>query len=489
MFNCRLLLEKKVDSMRRLVGGALLLLFVASSCGKTQPPNVLLIVADDLGYHDIGCYGVKDFETPNIDRIAANGVRFTDGYVTAPQCGPSRAGLLSGVTQARFGVIDNHQESGLPPREVLEILPEQMKAQGYATGLVGKWHIGFHDVVKDRTQSHTRAGNNPWERGFDYSFKIFAGSSQYYPYATPGLRSPVGWIKHLQEKHEDSAEAVYLTDLPKDTYTTDIFTDRGIDFINRHDDEPWFLYLSYTAPHGPMQPKPDKFKKYAHINNAKRRKFVAMMESLDEGIGKVLDTLEENGELENTVVWFLSDNGAVSVSSKNWNGSRCDPFSGAKGDIYEGGIRVPFMVSWPGKLPAGTVVSEPVTALDILPTCVAVAGKDQVADIYEGRNLLPWLAGNASYPEEDLFWTWRGDLHAVRMGTLKEIRNSKPARAVDGTMLPEHNFVDLAVNPTEMAGEYALQSSKKQKQLAKRLDAWLKQIEKDAKKLTPSDKH
>ena len=447
----------------------LFFILIVSACGKAQQPNVLLIIADDLGYNDLGCYGVKDFETPNIDRIAARGIRFTDGYVTAPQCGPSRAGLITGLSQARFGVMDNHQDNGLPSSEVVKILPEQMKEQGYVTGMVGKWHIGFHDIQKDRSKSHTRKGNAPWERGFDYAFKIFAGSSQYFPYATPDFRSKIGWIKHLQEKKEGSAEAVYLSDLPKDTYTTDIFTDRGIDFVKRHKKEPWFLYLSYTAPHGPMQPKPEKLKKYKHIKNGVRRKFVAMMESLDEGIGRMLNTLEETGQLENTVVWFLSDNGGVAVNSKNWNGSRCDPFSGAKGDVYEGGIRVPFMVSWPGKLPEGKVVSDPITSLDLLPTCLAVAGKEKVADIHEGRNLLPWLSGDVSYPSKDLFWSWRGDYHAVRMDNLKEIRNGRPTMAVDGTELPKHNFVDLKVNPTELAGEHALQNKKKEKKLAKRL--------------------
>jgi arylsulfatase A-like enzyme len=454
---------------------------------KFEKPNVLVILADDLGYHDLGCYGVKDFKTPNIDRIATSGIRFTDGYVTAPQCGPSRAGLMTGISQARFGVTYNSVDFGLPPREVVETLPEQMKAQGYATGMVGKWHIGFHDIKKDRTKSYTRPGNAPWERGFDYTFKIFAGSAQYFPYATPDFRSEIGWIKHLQEKREDSAEPVYLADLPKDTYMTDIFTERGIDFILRHKDEPWFLYLSYTAPHSPMQPKPDKFEKYAHIKNDSRRKFVAMMESLDEGIGKVLDTLEETGQLENTVVWFLSDNGGVSIENPRWNGSRNDPFSGAKGDVFEGGIRIPFMVSWPGKLPSGKTVSDPVTALDILPTCVAVAGKEQVSEIHEGRNLLPWLKGDAIYPAKDLYWTWRGDVHAIRSGTLKEIRNGKAIKAVDGTEIPKHNFVDLATNPTELAGEHTLQSPEKKQQLARRLDAWLEKVQQDAEKLTPLD--
>jgi arylsulfatase A-like enzyme len=476
------MLRQENSMMKKLILGGLLL---AGCVGAAQKPNVLLIIADDLGYQDLGCYGVKDFETPNIDRIAASGIRFTDGYVTAPQCGPSRAGLITGMSQSRFGVTDNKHDYGLPPREVVELLPEQMKAQGYTTGMVGKWHIGFRYHPDDRANSGARPGHEPWERGFDYVFKIFAGSAQYFPYKTPDFRAENGWIKHLQEKCEGSAEPVYLADLPKSTYMTDIFTERGVDFIKRHTEEPWFLYLSYTAPHGPMQPKADKFKKYEHIKNGTRRKFVAMMDSLDEGIGNVLDTLEQTGQLENTVVWFLSDNGGVAVDSKQWNGSRCDPFSGAKGDIFEGGIRIPFMVSWPGKLPQGKVVSDPVTALDILPTCLAVAGKDRVAAIHEGRNLLPWLEGARAYPAKDLFWTWRGEYHAVRMDTLKEIRNGRSVKSADGTEIPKHNFVDLASNPAELAGEHALQNPEQKQLLSKRLDAWLAQVKQDAEKLTP----
>lgn len=457
------------------------------SAADAPQPNVLLIVADDLGYNDLGCYGVRDYETPNLDRLAASGIRFTDGYVTAPQCGPSRAGLMTGMHQSRFGVNDNKDDYGLPASDVVQLIPEQLKALGYTTGHVGKWHLGFRYHPRDRTKSGTRPGNEPWERGFDYVFKIFAGSAQYFPYKTPDFRSPGGWIKHLQEK-KIGEDPVYLSDLPPETYMTDIFTERSVDFIRRHQgDEPWFLHLSYTAPHGPMQAKPEKLKKYNHIKDPTRRIFMAMMDSMDEGIGQVLDTLEATGQLENTVVWFLSDNGAVSVDSKRWNGSRNNPFSGAKGDVYEGGIRVPFMVSWPGTLPAGTVSSTPVSALDILPTSVAVAGQDTVDPIYDGVNLLPHLSGQADAPNRILYWSWRGDFNAVRVGDLKEVRNGRPTATVDGIELPKHNFVDLSTNPKELAGEHTLQSPEKREMLSSRLDAWLETVRSDAEHLRPLD--
>lgn len=456
------------------------------SAADASRPNILLILADDLGYHDLGCYGVQDYETPNLDRLAASGIRFTDGYVTAPQCGPSRAGLMTGVQQARFGVNDNKDDYGLPTSDVVQLIPEQLKAQGYTTGLVGKWHLGFRYHPDDRSKSGTRPGNGPWERGFDYVFKIFAGSAQYFPYKTPDFRAEMGWIKHLQEKQIGEAP-VYLADLPKETYMTDIFTKRGVDFIKRHQDEPWFLYLSYTAPHGPMQAKPEKLQKYKHIKDPIRRIFMAMMDSMDEGIGRVLDTLEQTGQLENTVVWFLSDNGGVAIDSKQWNGSRCDPFSGVKGDVYEGGIRVPFIVSWPGTLPAGEVSSTPVSSLDILPTSVAIAGEDTIAPIHDGVNLLPHLLRQADAPERNLYWSWRGNYSAIRVGNLKEVRNGRPVKAIDGSEIPKHNFVDLSTNPEELAGEHTLQSPEQKEMLAKRLDAWLKSVQADAKRLRPLD--
>ena len=275
--------------------------------------------------------------------------------------------------------------------------------------------------------------------------------------------------------------------MPKETYITDIFTQRGVDFIKRHQDEPWFLYLSYTAPHGPMQAKPEQLQKYKHIKDPKRRIFMAMMDSMDEGIGQMLDTLEATGQLENTVVWFLSDNRAVAIDSKQWNGSRCDPFSGVKGAVYDGGIRVPFICSWPDTLPAGEVSSTPVSSLDILPTSVAIAGKDSVAPIHDGVNLLPHLLGQADAPERNLYWSWRGNYSAIRVGNLKEVRNGRPVKAIDGTEIPKHNFVDLSTNPEELAGEHTLHSPEQKEMLAKRLDAWLESVQADAKRLRPLD--
>ena len=455
-------------------------------------PNILLIMVDDLGYHDLGCQGVKDFKTPNIDRLAASGVRFTAGYVTAPQCGPSRAGLLTGMHQSRFGCKSNGSDFGIPPKVVVQILPEQLKARGYTTGMIGKWHIGF---VENKEEGHsTMPGLHPWERGFDYVLKHHGGMSHFFPYRKDGWK----WMTdrkrepRLQQKLENEEAPTYLDGLPKDTYLTDIFSERAADFIKGHTpgagqggDHPWFLYLAYNAPHGPTMAPKAKVEKYAHIKDHRRRVLAAMMDSLDEGVGRVLKALQESGQNQNTMVWFLSDNGGVAVNGRAWNGSRNDPFSGAKGDIFEGGIRVPFIVSWQGTIPGGRAVDGPVMSLDILPTALAASGQEQVPAIHDGKNLLPWLTGKGKCPNDELYWSWSNRFDAIRKGSLKEIRNGRPVTAIDGTEIPRRNFVDLANNPTELAGKHALQDAEQRKMLSEKLDAWLKSVREDAKRLTP----
>ncbi len=454
-------------------------LLIGWSAVAARPANVLLIMTDDLGYHDLSCQGATDFDTPNIDRIAASGVRFSDGYVTAPQCGPSRAGLMTGMSQSRFGCLDNKNDHGIPAPEVVRIIPEQLKDAGYTTGLIGKWHIGFHG--DDTSGWATRPNNAPWERGFDYVLKHYGGMAHFFPYREDGIQ----WMTsrnrepRLLQKLEHEKRPAHLEGLPPETYMTDYFSEQGAEFIRRNQETPWFLFLSYNAPHTPCVAKADKIEKYTHIQDKMRRNMVAMMESVDEGIGQVINALEDSGQLENTLVWFLSDNGGPTAK----NGSRNDPFSGLKGDLFEGGIRVPFIVSWPGTIPGGRTLSDPVISLDILPTSMAAAGVEQVPQIHEGKNLLPWLTGQADCPNQELFWTWRSKA-AFRAGTLKETRNGNKVNAVDGTEIPGHVFSDLANNPQELEDK-ALKSPEKRQMLSDRLDAWLRQVEQDKQVLTP----
>ncbi len=467
----------------------------AVSATEESRPNILFILVDDLGYADLGCQGSKEIRTPHIDGLAASGLRFTDAYVTAPQCGPSRAGIMTGVHQARFGYADNEKNHGLPDPKILPLMPEYLKQAGYRTGLVGKWHIGqgteamlskkardeYRKIRKVTAFSQERVeAAKPWKRGFDEGLFFVGGGGHYFPF---------------RAKRTDGSSANYFTfngsdrnpkPFERDTvaFKTDFLTDAAIDFIKSKDKKPWFLYLSYTAPHTPLQAKQKDIAANTHIKDPARRIYAGMMTCLDGNIGRILKQLDQQGLRKNTLVVFLSDNGGP--TSKNT--SRNDPFSGVKGDVYEGGIRVPMIASWPGTLAKGKVISEPVISLDLLPTFTAVAGRQAKHPHLEGKNLMPWLTGKAECPGGELFWSWRENFNAVRIGTLKEIRNGKPVKAVDGTAIPAHNFVDLVTNPRELAGEQTLKDEDKKQRLSTALDAWLSSVKVDADKLTPISK-
>jgi len=453
-----------------------------------ESPNILFILVDDLGYADLGYRGCKEIRTPHLDRLAASGLRFTNAYVSAPQCGPSRAGIMTGVHQARFGYIDNKDNHGLPDPQILPLMPEYIKKAGYRTGFIGKWHIGQGTECmrseqgraqenkgrKSRTLSpKRREAAKPWKRGFDEGLFLVGGGGNYFPFKSSSS-------SYFTFNGPDKDPKPYKRSA--DAFKTDFLTDAALDFIKSKDKKPWFLYLCYTAPHTPLQAKPKDIAANNHIKNRNRRIYAGMMTCLDYNIGRILKDLDKQGVRENTLVVFLSDNGGPTKV----NTSRNDPFSGLKGDVFEGGIRVPMIASWPGTLAKGKVISDPVISLDLLPTFAAVAGKEAEHPLLDGKNLLPWLTGKAECPNNVLFWSWRGNFHAVRMGTLKEIRNGRPVKAVDGTDIPAHNVVDLATNSKELAGQYALQDEGEKKRLSTVLGAWLNSVKKDAAKLTPS---
>ncbi|MEO1617515.1 MAG: sulfatase-like hydrolase/transferase [Planctomycetota bacterium] len=466
--------------------------FAPVSASENECPNILFILVDDLGYADLSCQGSKDIRTPHIDRLAASGIRFTDAYVTAPQCGPSRAGIMTGVHQARFGYDDNETNHGLPDPSILPLMPEYLQQSGYRTGLVGKWHIGqgteamlskkvrdeYRKIRKVKAHSQERvAAAKPWKRGFDEGLFFVGGGGHYFPFRRRGANGSSA--NYFTFKGPDRQPESFEREAG--AFKTDILTDAAIDFINSKDVNPWFLYLSYTAPHTPLQAKPKDIAANEHIKDPNRRIMAGMMTCLDNNIGRLLEQLDQQGLRENTLVVFLSDNGGP--TSKNT--SRNDPFSGVKGDVYEGGIRVPMIASWPGTLGKARVVSGPVISLDLLPTFTAVAGKTAEHPLLEGKNLLPWLLGKTECPNDELYWSWRDRFNAVRMGTLKEIRNGKPVKTVDGTVIPAHNFVDLARNPRELAGEHALKDEDEKKRLSTALDGWLRSVKEDASTLTP----
>jgi arylsulfatase A-like enzyme len=372
----------------------------ASAGPKGSKPNILVIVADDLGYGDIGVHGGKAVPTPNIDKLAAAGVRCTNGYVSAPYCSPSRAGLLTGRYQTRFGHEFNPHvgvegKLGLPLDQ--RTLADLLRAAGYATGLVGKWHLGFS---KD---------HHPQARGFDDFFGFLVGGHNYalHKDATPKFASTMS--QNLIYRGRDVQKL--------DGFATDLFTDEAIGFMKKNKEKPWFLYLAYNAVHTPLEIS-DKLKERvpADVKDPARRGYLALLLGLDDAIGRIMAHLRESGADENTLIVFISDNGGSGLAPfLAYNTGINRPLRGNKGQTLEGGIRVPFFVAWSGKLPKGKTYDQPVIALDVLPTACAIAGIKTPATA-DGVNLLPYLSGEKrGAPHEALYWRF-GPQKAVRKG-------------------------------------------------------------------------
>ena len=394
----------KID--KHIMAGASCLLALALFAGqeevrdKPEKPNILLILVDDLGYADIGVQGCTDFKTPSIDSIARNGIRFRQGYVSNSVCAPSRAGLLSGRIGIGFEANLPEGEHGLDT--ALETMADVLKRAGYATSCIGKWHVGKLDKYY------------PTNRGFDYFCGLRGGSRSYF---------------HNPEKDDrpesNSRMEINGEQVAFDGYLTDWLTTKAIETIEsqRQKDpaQPFFQYLSYTAPHVPMEAKPEHLELYGSIKNKKRRIYAAMMHSLDENIGRVLDYLKDSGQLENTMVVFLSDNGGPIYD----NGSSNLPLRDGKGNLWEGGVRVPFLMQWPAVIRPGQVRDDMVSSLDLVPTFAALADVPPVENA-SGINLLPYLTTEGRTVDEQRELLWRRDHMtdlAMRSGEFKWIEN------------------------------------------------------------------
>ncbi len=410
----------------------LIALGMSATAGERTKPNVLFFYADDLGYAEVGCYGGREVPTPHIDSIATNGIRFTQGYVSAPLCSPSRAGLMTGRYPTRFGHENNSMAGGktLPLTETT--MANRMKALGYATGIVGKWHLG--EAVESL----------PVRRGFDDFYGVTANPGSYF---------------HPRNFLDSRVSAEVQPVRQEAFYTTGAFASFASEWIRRHKDAPWFLYLPFNAVHKPHEAPEKYLSRFAHIADPARRQFDGMLSAMDDAVGAVLGTVRDLGLETNTLVFFISDNGAP----QGREGGNT-PLRGGKHTTWEGGIRLPFLMQWKGTLPAGTTFGKPAVQLDVLPTCVAAGGGTiDPAWKLDGVNLLPYLRGKVKEgPHETLYW--RIDrMWAVRHGDWKLVHGSPGAQA------PE--LFDLSKDTAE-AHDLAASMPDKVKELRALWEGW-----------------
>jgi len=372
---------------------ALALAILLPACGNRldAPPNIIVILADDAGYADFGFMG-GDIPTPHIDKLAESGVVFTDAHITATVCSPSRAGLITGRYQQRFGHEANipPPELGMDPSE--QTLGDALKLAGYRTGIIGKWHLG------SGKQYH------PGQRGFDEFWGFLGGSRSY----------------HFNENRDDARgqerEILHnYTHVDFQGYLSDEFSSQSIRFIEENQDQPFFLFLSYNAVHTPMHTLESDLKKFM---DHPRAKLAAMTWAMDRGVGLVMNKLEEEGIKENTLVFFLSDNGGASN-----NLSSNQPLKGFKGNKFEGGHRTPFILSWPARIESGQRYDGLTSSLDIFATSIAAAGLEKApAKAVDGVDLVPHLTGmESAAPHKTLYWR-KEKMAAVRQGSYKLIR-------------------------------------------------------------------
>ncbi|MDX1948711.1 MAG: sulfatase-like hydrolase/transferase [Pirellulaceae bacterium] len=423
------------------LAAALMALATGGMVAAAGKPNILIIVGDDMGYADIGVQGCKDIPTPHIDSLAKNGVHCTSGYVSGPYCSPTRAGLMTGRYQQRFGHEFNPgptptAEVGLPLTETT--LADRLKSAGYATGMVGKWHLG------DAEKFH------PLSRGFQEYYGFLGGARSFFP---------IDGETNVGQRMLRGREVVP----ENEPYTTDTFAREATAFIDRHAAHPWFLYLPFNAVHTPMHATDKYLARFANVEDKNRRIYCAMMSAMDDAIGSVLAKLDEKKLTENTLIFFVSDNGGPPVNSSS-NG----PLRGNKAQTWEGGIRVPYLVQWKGTIPAGRTFEQPVIQLDFHPTALAAAGVEAKDAKFDGVNLLPHLKGEVSNPpHESLFWRF-GPQMAIRHGNYKLVKGA----GVDAPQL-----FDLA---TDIGEKNDLSQAKPEiyQDLTARYEEWNKTLEK-----------
>ncbi|MEM1293750.1 MAG: sulfatase-like hydrolase/transferase [Verrucomicrobiota bacterium] len=415
-----------------------------------EKPNIVIILADDLGYEDLGIQGSSEVRTPHLDSLATNGVRCSEAYISAPVCSPSRAGILTGRYQNRFGfeflaskdaTVEPGQLVGLPPQEIT--IAERMKELGYVTGCVGKWHVGDQEA------------QYPTNQGFD-EFYGTLGQSGYF--------EPMLFDSRNSTKPKKVKTPGY--------YVTEDYSRRAVEFVQEHQNEPFFLYLPHFAVHKPHVATDRYLERFHEEVDPIRRTYLAMLSAMDDGVGLLLEALRETGLEEETLIFFLSDNGGTQGSSNL-------PLRGRKGGTWEGGIRTPFLIQWKSRLPAGEVFSKPVISLDLFPTCIAAGGGTvKQASQLDGVNLLPWLNGKRDdSPHKSLFWRF-GTQWAIRHGDWKlvQAREGKTGSIQIAETGPVRLF-DLS-NDLAETNDLATALPEKVAELQQFWDTWAEQLPK-----------
>ena len=373
-----------------------LLAAVHAADASKQKPNILLIYTDDHGWADLAAQGVdKDIRTPHLDQLAKDGVRFTRGYVTAPQCVPSRAGVITGRYQQRFGVEDNNK-GPLPLSELT--IAERLKSAGYLSGWVGKCHLDVSGEKGRDKASRILPDHMPHHQGFEEYFR--------------------GELRQFYASHDLHGQP--FADAPRlvrdDRFRVVVQTEAALSFLDRRaakPDQPWFLYLAWYAPHVPLESPEPWFSRTSEQLPIKRRQALAMIAAMDDGLGQIRTRLREMGQEQNTLIFFIGDNGAP--LGQAWDGSQNTPLVGQKGMLSEGGIRVPFVAAWPAHWPAGMACDHPVINLDVAATAVAVAGLPHDPEL-DGVNLAPFVTGEKqSAPHDALYWRWGSQAAILEM--------------------------------------------------------------------------
>ncbi len=447
--------------MKSLTGFIPLLLLCGSGYSQ-EKPNIVFILTDDMGWKDLGCYGNKFTETPNIDALAQSGIKFTQAYAACPVSSPTRASIMTGKYPARLHLtnfIAGNRTDPLSPvlpapwkpyleaREVT--IAEILNDAGYSTGMVGKWHLGGHDSIA------------PWSQGFDYTRMIGKNGLDYYNYSI----------------YEDSFQNEFFD---KGTeYLTDKLTDYGEEFISVNKDKPFFLYLSYSSPHVVIVPRPDKlmkyFRKYGQSDEKFNPYYSAMVESIDDGVGRIIERLKEEGLLENTLIIFTSDNGGLGMDELGPTPTSILPLRKWKGHVYEGGIRVPAIVSWTGKVPAGISSDAYFSSIDYFPTFCELTGISKLPGNIDGQSVLSLFLDPDARKENERHLFWHYPHFSNQMGRPAGAVRVGDFKLVESYETGELELYDLE-NDISESKNLSMTMKQKTQELYKLLSDWRKNV-------------